>query len=46
MYYKKKYHKPEAWPWRNSDIYEGDFERTYNQLCMEQFNEFNIFRKH
>jgi hypothetical protein len=43
----KQVHKlPDEWPWREKDILYGDFERTYNKLCMEKFEEFSVFRKH
>lgn len=25
---------PDTWPWRESDILYGDFERSYNKICM------------
>jgi hypothetical protein len=31
---KRKYKLPDEWPWRVKDIREGDFERTYNKICL------------
>jgi hypothetical protein len=36
----------EEWPWREQDILHGDFERTYNRLCLEHAPDFAIFRDH
>ena len=34
---KRKHNLADEWPWREKDILYGDFERTYNQVCMEKF---------
>jgi hypothetical protein len=34
----KHYNKlKDEWPWKESDILYGDFERSYNKLCLEYF---------
>ena len=38
MEMKRKHKLRDEWPWREKDILEGDFERTYNKICMEQFD--------
>lgn len=30
---KKANSLEDKWPWRQSDILYGDFERTYNKIC-------------
>ena len=43
----KRQHKlRDEWPWREHDILYGDFERTYNKLCLGHFPGFEIFRDH
>ena len=34
----------DQWPWREKDILWGDFERTYNKICTEMFDDFEIFK--
>ena len=34
------------WPWREQDIKYGDFQRTYNNICIDYFDDFDIFKEH
>ena len=34
---KKQNGLRDEWPWAEKDILHGDFERTYNKLCLERF---------
>ena len=31
---------PNEWPWKEEDIIHGDFERSYNKLCLDYFSDF------
>lgn len=31
---KRKYKLADEWPWRDKDITQGDFQRTYNKICL------------
>ncbi len=35
----------DKWPWKEQNILWGDFERTYNKICIEMFDDFDIFRE-